>query len=51
MHTRFWWENKKERTTRMTDVGERIILKWITLSQTRDQWRGLEITVMKLWVP
>ena len=63
MHTRFWWENLRERDyLEDPGVGGRIILRWvfrmwdeggmgwIDLVQDRDMWRELVNGVMNLRV-
>jgi hypothetical protein len=65
VHTRFWWENVRQREFLEDPDGEgRIILKWIFkkwnveggmdwigLAQDRDRWLALVNVVMNLRVP
>jgi hypothetical protein len=63
VHARFWWGNLRERDhLGDPDVGDRIILKWISgsgmrgmdwveLAQNRDGWRAGINAVLILRVP
>jgi hypothetical protein len=64
MHIGYWWESRKERTTRNTKSHRWVYnikmdlreigwggMDWIDLIQVRDQWRALVNMVMYLRIP